>query len=186
MSKTRLFIISAVIVTILSATGIKSANAQLYSVKTNIPALIVTNLNVGFEMSVAKQFSLEFPVYVNPWKYNDRYAALYGVVQPGVRYWFYECFTGPFVGAQGGFGVGQVKFKGTDYRGYFGSAGLSFGYAWMLNVRWNLEAEVGAGRYWLNYKTKGANANRWWPSNRFVRKEIWGPTRLGLNLVYLF
>lgn len=183
MNKPRVTLCCFVIVSLLSIFATKRASAQLYAIKTNIPALLTTNLNVAFEMSVSKKFSLEFPVYVNPWKYNDRYSALFAVAQPGARFWLYECFTGPFVGAQTGLGIGQVKFKGTDYRGYFGSVGASFGYAWMLGIRWNLELEAGAGYYWLNYKTKGENSKRW--SARDT-DGLWGPTRLGLNLVYLF
>lgn len=185
MSIIKKVIITSCVIVSLSLTMTPKASAQLYSIKSNIPALLTGTLNASFELSVAKRFSVELPVYINPWKYSEKYSATAAAVLPGARYWIYECFTGPFVGLQAGAGAGKVTFNGTYYKGYFGSVGVSVGYAWMLGVRWNLEAELGGGSYWFRYKTR-PNRTQMWEQENYLSKQALLPTRAGLNLSYLF
>ena len=87
-------------------------------------------------------------------------------VQPEVRYWFCDHFSGHFVGAHihggqyniGGFD-GKINFLGTDarklkdtrYQGWFVGAGIAYGYTWILGRHWNLEAEIGLGYSYTRY-----------------------------------
>ena len=53
----------------------------------------------------------------------------------------------------------------------------------MLGVRWNMEVEGGLGYYNIQYKSFDKTRNDW--SYR-RSKSLPGPTKLSLNLVYLF
>ena len=92
----------------------------------------------------------------------------------------------------GGFN-GQVNFLGTNarklknarYQGWFLGAGVAYGYAWILNRHWNLEAEIGFGYSYTRYDRfrcsgcgKKIEASK---PHHYV-----GPTKVAINLVYLF
>ena len=168
---------------VLSLAICQQSRAQLYAIKTSLPALATTNLNLGVEMAVGKKVSLELHGYMNPWKFTDNYKFMFGGVQPGVRYWLRETYGGSFFGLHGGFAAGEVTFNANRYKGYFTSVGVSYGYAWMLGVRWNMEVEGGLGYYNIQYKSFDKTRNDW--SYR-RSKSLPGPTKLSLNLVYLF
>ena len=71
------------------------------------------------------------------------------------------------------------------YQGWFAGGGIAYGYAWILNKRWNLEAELGLGWIYTRYDsypcaqcgTKIADGK----SHNYV-----GPTKAAVNLIYTF
>ena len=87
----------------------------------------------------------------------------------------------------------HISFLGTDlsvlsdrrYQGWFAGGGIAYGYAWILNKRWNLEAELGLGWIYTRYDsypcaqcgTKIADGK----SHNYV-----GPTKAEVNLIYTF
>ena len=161
----------------------KPSHAQLYAIKTSLPALATTNINMAIEMAVSQKVSLELHGYMNPWRFTDAYKFTFGGVQPGVRYWLHETYGGSFFGLHGGFAGGEVTFNSNRYRGVFGSVGVSYGYAWMLGVRWNMEVEGGVGYYNIQYKSFKWDTKSWTARRS---KSMIGPSKLSLNLVYLF
>ena len=109
-------------------------------------------------------------------------------------------FAGHFVGVHalgGQYNIGNlnnhISFLGTDlsvlsdrrYQGWFAGGGIAYGYAWILNKRWNLEAELGLGWIYTRYDsypctqcgTKIADGK----SHNYV-----GPTKAAVNLIYTF
>ena len=77
-----------------------------------------------------------------------------------------EALGGHFAGAHlmgGQYNVGGLdfdfKFLGTNlsslkdsrYEGWFVGAGVSYGYSWILNKHWNIEAELGIGWTYNRY-----------------------------------
>ena len=122
------------------------------------------------------------------------------VLQPEARYWLCDRFSGHFFGAHmhagqynvGGFN-GVINLLGTDarklkdyrYQGWFVGAGVAYGYAWILNRYWNLEAEIGFGYSYTRYDRfrctgcgKKVETNK---PHHYV-----GPTKAAINLVYVF
>lgn len=85
------------------------------------------------------------------------------------------------------------KFLGTDFRklkdyrfqGWMAGAGIAYGYSWILDKRWNIEAEIGIGWVYTRYDMFecadcGQKVDTNHPHN-YV-----GPTKAAINLVYTF
>ena len=121
-------------------------------------------------------------------------------MQPEIRYWFCDRFSGHFVGAHllgGQYNVGGLdipfsflgtdfrKIKDTRYQGWFGGLGVAYGYDWALSEHWNLEAELGIGWTYTRYDRFrcagcGKKIENDKPHNYF------GVTKAAINLVYVF
>ena len=154
---------------------VQEAKAQKVALKTNIVYDVTANVNAGIELGLAPKWSLDVSGNFNAWDMSHGRKWKHWLVQPEFRYWFCDRFSGHFLGFHlhgGQYNVGGLKnsisFLGTDFsrlsdsrfQGWFAGAGLAYGYSWILNEHWNLEAEIGFG---------------------YV-----GPTKAAINLVYLF
>ena len=116
------------------------------------------------------------------------------MVQPEARYWFCERFNGHFLAmhALGGqYNMAKVHLpfglypglRKNRYEGWFAGAGVGYGYQWVLNKRWNFEAEIGVGYVYTDYKTYRCSQC----PKRTDRghKNYLGPTKAALTLVYV-
>lgn len=85
------------------------------------------------------------------------------------------------------------SFLGTDFRelkdhrrqGWMVGAGIGYGYSWILDRHWNIEAEIGIGWIYTRYDTYrcadcGKKIKENTPHNYF------GPTKAAINIIYLF
>lgn len=173
---------------------------QNVAVKTNLLADGFLCPNIGIEAGLAPRWTLDMEGQLNLWTLPDKRHWKHWAVQPEARYWFCDRFSGHFVGAHvhggkynmGGFD-GKVHFLGTDarklkdtrYQGWFAGLGVSYGYAWILGRHWNLEAELGLGYSYTRYdRFRCETCGRKLEEN--VPHHYVGPTRLAVNLVYLF
>ena len=192
----RIFVLLVFVLTGMTQ-GVK---AQDVAVKSNVLADAFLNPNLGIEVGLAPKWTLDITGQFNAWTLSHERHWKHWAVQPEVRYWFCDRFSGHFVGAHihggqyniGGFD-GKIDFLGTDarklkdtrYQGWFVGAGIAYGYAWILNKRWNLEAELGLGWIYTRYDsypctqcgTKIADGK----SHNYV-----GPTKAAVNLIYTF
>ncbi len=176
------------------------ARAQVFGIKTNLLSDAFLNVNLGVEAALAPKWTLDAEAEINDWTLSHGRRWKHWAVQPEARYWFCDRFSGHFVGVHvhggqfnfGGFD-GIYHFLGTDarkltdlrYQGWFVGAGVAYGYAWVLGRHWNMEAEVGIGYSYTRYDTYpctscGSKVDEDKSHNYF------GPTRLAVNLVYLF
>lgn len=164
-----------------------------FALKTNLLYDLTTTLNLGVEIALASQWTLDVPFNLNPWKFGDNRLRHLGV-QPEARYWFCERFSGWFAGVHGHvarFNVGGLPdwdiFSGNmqknRYQGYLYGGGLSVGYAWTLKNRWSMEATVGVG-YARIAADKYPCANCGTAVDK-GEKNYFGPTKVGLSLVYV-
>lgn len=183
---------------IIGACG--GAFAQKAAVKTNLLSDALLNPNIAGEFALAPRWTFDVSGQFNIWDLSHDRKWKHWVVQPEIRYWFCDRFAGHFVGAHllgGQYNVGHldipVSFLGTDFRklkdtryqGWFGGAGIAYGYDWVLSEHWNLEAEIGIGWTYTRYDRfrcsgcgKKIEENK--PHNYF------GPTKAAINLVYVF
>lgn len=162
---------------------------QKVAVKSNLLYDATTTLNAGFEFGLGQKTSLDISGNYNPWKFGD-YRLKHWLIQPEFRYWFCERFNGHFIGIHGHYAeynVGGLFFnhnmKHNRYQGHLYGGGISYGYQWVLNNRWNLEATIGVGYARLSdskypiascgEKIKSENRN------------YWGPTKAGITIVYI-
>lgn len=176
------------------------AKAQDVGIKTNFVDDAFLNVNLGLEVGLSARWTFDMPASYNNWSLSNGKKWKHWWVQPGVRYWFCDRFSGHFIGVHshggqfnmGGYN-GHLHFLGTDmrklednrYQGWFVGGGVSYGYAWVLGNHWNLEGELGFGYSYTRFdrfKCAGCGKKVEGPtSHNYV-----GPTKLALNLVYLF
>ena len=173
--------------------------AQDVAIKTNILYDALLTPTAGVEVNLAPKWTAEVNGSLNSWTINDHNWRQW-MVQPELRYWFCQTFSGHFVGAHligGQYNFGNldnnIKFLGTDfsvlsdqrYQGWMIGAGLAYGYSWILSRHWNLEAEIGFG--WIYTRSDVYNcANCGKKIRENVPHNYVGPTKAAINLVYIF
>ncbi|MBD5190060.1 MAG: DUF3575 domain-containing protein [Bacteroidales bacterium] len=169
------------------------------ALKTNLLYDAGLNPSLGIEFGLAPKWSMDISGQVNNWTVSGK-RWRHWAVQPEARFWLCERFQGHFFGlhALGGqFNVGNVNdnlkyiFLGLDdlstkrYQGWMAGAGIAYGYAWVLNKHWNIEAEIGAGWIYSKsdvYPCKDCGSKI---QEGFTKNYI-GLTKAAVNLVYIF
>lgn len=196
----------ALCVILLCMVGNVRSEAQV-ALKTNILYDATTTPNIGIEVGVAKKNTLQLFYGFNPWTFHDsndrERKAKHWVLMPEYRWWTCSKFNGHFFGVHlmgGEFNAGNVNlpvpgvfFKGDnlrksvkDYRveGQFAGAGFTYGYQWILNRHWNIEAEIGVGynHVWYDkYKCDDCSRKVNSGNTNYV-----GIDKLGLSIIYIF
>lgn len=177
----------------------KESKAQDWAVKTNLLYDATTSINLGVEAALAEKWTLDLSGNWNPFQFSDNMKWKHWFVQPEVRYWTCRKFGGHFFAAHlwgGQYNVGNISglpdFLGTNlsqladnrFEGWFGGAGIGYGYAWMLGKHWNLEAEIGIGYAYAAFDRFDCPkcGERLGSGNHHYI----GPTKAAINLVYLF
>ncbi|MDR1937826.1 MAG: DUF3575 domain-containing protein [Tannerellaceae bacterium] len=178
--------IIAFIVTILCLPHV---SAQRIGVKSNLLYDVTTTINIGLEVSMAPKWTIDLPVNYNPWEFSGNKKLKHWLIQPEVRYWTCEKFNGHFVGFHAHiaeYNIGGIKWIGLQdhrYQGNLYGAGLSYGYQWILNTHWSLEATVGLGYAFLSHAQ--------YPCEKCTdkigdfTKNYFGPTKAGVSLIYI-
>ena len=182
-----------------------TADAQKVAVKTNSLYWLTTTPNAGFEFVLGDRWTFEIAGGYNPWTLNkeDNIKAKHFLVTPEFRYWFCESFQGHFIGINanytqfnaGGIHVPEVFYK-VESLGYFldmlqysrsqgwaVGAGLTYGYAFPIARRWNMEFNLGLGWWYTQYdkfesRTCGLFQER-------IEKHAFGLTDLGISFIYM-
>lgn len=176
-----------------------AAQAQTHALKTNLLSDATLTLNGAYEVKLAPRWTAELGGNLNAWTV-DKHSWRQWSLMPEARYWFCQAFSGHFLGAHllGGqydwgnlnmdfnmLGTDFGKLKDYRYQGWMVGAGVAYGYSWILNRHWNIEAEVGFGwvytRYDQYYCTDCAKRVKRNAPHNYV-----GPTKAAVNLVYTF
>lgn len=163
--------------------------AQHVAVKTNLLYDATASMNLGLEVALNKRWTLDFSGNYNPWQYSDNKKMKHWLVQPELRYWTCEKFYGHFWGVHAhvaGFNMGGIKLIGLEkyrYQGMAYGGGISYGYHWIVNRRFSIEASIGAGYAFLDYGKYGCEkcAEKIKDSNRHYI----GPTKIAVSLIYV-
>lgn len=181
----------------LAILGGGRLGAQNVGIKTNLLYDATATFNLGLEVGLAPRLTLDISANYNPWIWSGGQRWKHWMIQPELRWWTCDRFAGHFLGlhALGGpwnFGYlkNSLRMPGTDlsplsgarYEGWGVGAGLAYGYALILSRRWNLELEAGLGYIYALYRgcTACGKDDTWLPHHYF------GPTKLGISLVYVF
>lgn len=181
---------------ILAAVPTVSAQVAL---KTNILSDATLSPDLGLEVPLHNKWSVDVSGNVNFWTV-DGHRWRHWIVQPELRYWLCEHFTGHFFGLHvfgGQYNVGNLnmdfsflgtdfsKLKDTRYEGWYGGAGLAYGYTWVLSRHWSMEAELGIGWSYTRYdRYRCANCGKKIESDK--PHNYFGVTKGAVNLVYVF
>lgn len=183
----------------LIAMSFSSAFAQKVVVKSNLLSDATLSPNAGVEFAVAPKWTIDVSGQINLWTVNGR-KWRHWLFQPEGRYWFCNTFSGHFVGAHllgGQYNMGNINMPftilGTDFsvlkhtraQGWYAGAGIAYGYDWIINRRWTIEAEIGFGWVYTRFdRYPCANCGRKIDNNR-VHNYV-GPTKAAINIVYAF
>lgn len=199
--------IRLILTLLLLSTAAAAAHAQEVAVKTNLLYDATTTPNIGVEVGAGKKNTFQLFYGLNPWKFDserhgERFAK-HWMLMPEYRWWTCTKFNGHFFGAHlmgGEFNAANVSlpmpgffFKGenipsavrdTRFQGAFAGIGATYGYQWILDRHWNVEAEIGVGYNHIWYdqypcyecgaKIKSGQTN------------YAGLTKLGLSILYIF
>lgn len=177
------------------------ASPQRHAVKSNLAADVFLNPNIGFETEIAPKWTVEINAQFNGWNLSHGQKKWkHWLVMPEARLWPHNVWDGHFFGFHifgGQYNIGGIKglhnFLGTDfsqlsdrrYQGWGIGAGMAYGYNWILDDRWSIEAEIGIGAAFLRHaqyscagcgkKIKGQR------SHYYI-----GPTKAAISVAYRF
>lgn len=176
------------------------AGAQDYGVKTNILYDLTSTVNLGIEYRLDDRWTFDMSGNYNAWTLKKGTRWKHWMVQPEFRFWNCDAFSGHFVafhGIAGQYNFGGIRnglnFLGNDFsqlseHRFQGSAiggGVAYGYAWILGLHLNLEAEIGVGYIYTEYD----KFNCVGCGKRIITGQpahYVGPTKAAINLVYIF
>lgn len=197
MNDMKIKLLTLLLVAIAACLGGKAQNVAM---KTNILSDAFYNPNLAVEFTVAPKWTIDVSGELNLWNLSHDRKWKHWVAQPEARYWFCDRFSGHFLGIHllgGQYNVGgidiPVNFLGTDFRnlkdtryqGWFGGAGVAYGYDWVLHEYWNIEAEIGVGWTHTRYdRFRCAGCGKKIEENR--PHNYFGPTKVAVNVEYIF
>lgn len=174
------------ILIIIAIVSCGLANAQFSAVRTNALSWATGTINVGVDIRLHNNVSLDLYAYCNPIYAPAIRSQIVGF-QPAIRYWLYETQVGPFFGIHGTFAGYDVGNKEFHYRGYFAGVGVSYGYNWILSKRWSMGVELGIGAVYMN-DVKRDYSTHYTEDEMIYHYKRWtaAPTKAEVSFIYLF
>lgn len=175
------------------------AKAQNFAIKSNLIYDATATVNLGMEVGLAPQWTLDLSGNFNAWSKNEDVKWKHWMFQPEAKYWFCDRFSRHFVGVHligGAYNFASIDkyfpFLKTDlsslsdmrYQGYAYGCGASYGFAFVLSKHLNLELEAGFGYMYLDYETFKCTG-----CGQKIRESAYhyvGPTKAAINIVYVF
>lgn len=188
---------------LLMGLASETASAQKWAVKTNLLYDATTTFNFGTELGLGKNTTLDISGNYNPWTFADNRKMKHWLVQPELRIWTCDRFSGGFWGLHGhygeynwggmlpwGFNTGKMfgaiesnTLSVHRYQGWLAGGGISYGYHWLLGGRWGLEAEIGAGYAYLKYDKYKCEKCGEKISTEHIN--YFGPTKAAITLIFM-
>ena len=169
-------------------------SAQKVALKTNLLYDATATVNLGTEIGLAPQWSLDLSANYNGWTFSDNKKWKHWLAQPEARYWFCQRFNGHFLGLHlmgGQYNWGGIKMpfglwknlENYRYEGWYAGGGISYGYQWLLSNRWSMEASVGVGYVRAHYdQYECVHCGEWQGQSN---KNYLGVTKAAISLIYV-
>ncbi|MFR9611862.1 MAG: DUF3575 domain-containing protein [Rikenellaceae bacterium] len=166
-----------------------SMNKNPIAIKTNLAQWGVGVSNIGLEVLLKKNISIDVPLTFSPYTISDDWKLRLLILQPEARYWLNgSCFAGHFVGLHAHAGYFNVavdsknRYQNNDNEPLWGF-GIGYGYALSLMKNLNIEFNIGAGyanlKYDIYYNVdNGAKFD-------YDTRDYWGITRAGISISYI-
>ena len=183
------------------------ASAQKLGVKSNALYWASTTPNLGVEVAMGQRWTFELEGGYNPWTLNkeENMKIKHWLVSPEFRYWFCNSFQGHFIGINGNythFNAGGLPvamppvfisldnggsripdLQKSRVEGWAVGAGLTYGFAFPVSRRWNIELTAGFG-WWYSvfdqYESRKCGLFQ-----ETVHIHALGPTSLGISFIYM-
>lgn len=169
--------------------------AQRSALKTNALYWATGTPNLAYEHRLSEKWSADIAVGYKPFMLfgADNRKWKHILAQAEVRYWFCSTFAGHFLAANvmaSHYNAGNVKlpfgiwseWADHRYQGNIAAIGVGYGYSWIINPRWSIEAEATVG-YGITHYDKyecGVCGSKVGTET----KHLFMPTRLAITLVY--
>ena len=182
-----------------------TASAQKLAVKTNALYWGTATPNLGLEYAMADRWTLELEGGYNPWTFDSEknMKIKHWLFSPEVRYWFCESFLGHFVGINGNYTLFNISgiptpgvfidlssntdsktdLKDSRVQGWAVGAGITYGYAFPIARRWNMELTLGYGIWYTEYGQYESRKCGLFQQD--VQKWALGPTALGVSFMFM-
>ena len=163
------------------------------AIKTNLLYLASTTINAGVEVKLSNRLSLDLPIGYNPWKFSNNTQYKHFIVQPELRYWLNRTFYKSFVGLHASYVNYNLKglafpfgpypsVETNRFDGHSMGVGLTYGYQFYADDKWNLEASIGLGYSRHKYDEYASNNN--YTYFRTVEKDHFGILKVGFSISY--
>ncbi len=164
------------------------SDRRYMALKTNIAYDAIGVLNLDYEVQVHSRMTVDIPVMWSLWDAKPDKALRIAAIQPELRWWMgQETGKGHFFGLHAHVGWYNLKWDDRRYQDTgrpLAGAGLSYGYKLPLSEHWGAEFTVGLGYANMKYDTY-YNIDNGAQIDTRVR-HYWGPTKVGVSLVYRF
>lgn len=177
------------------------AGAQDFAIKSNMLGDTMGSLNVAIEGRISNSMTIDVQGNLDPWTRKGESLTRHLFVQPEVRFWTCDAFSGHFLALHlhsGIFNVGGIEsvvsrfltndfslLRNSRYQGWFSGAGVSYGYDLILGRNINLEFEIGGGYAYTKYDQFECNVCGDTLAENMTH-HYWGITKAAVNLVFLF
>lgn len=190
---------AALSVVIMCLLMTASIHAQQFALKTNVLYDATATVNLGAELKVAPQWSVDLSGNLNAWNFSHGRKWKHWMAQPELRYWFCDATAGHFLALHaigGKYNFGHLGFahdvlglqlgelRDNRFQGWMAGAGIGYGYSWILARHWSIEAEIAAGYIYTKYdefECEGCGRK-----TDDGKKGFFSLTKAALNLVYVF
>ena len=179
---------NSLVIVVFSLLLSMGSYAQKLAVKSNLLYDATGSMNLGLEVALSNRLTLDLSGNYNPWTINtsSNSKIKHFLVQPELRYWSCEKFAGHFFGVHvhyAYYNVGGSSLKNNRYDGWLSGAGFTYGYQWLLSNRWSIEASLGVGYAYIDYKKYDCQGCGRYKTTGTTH--YFGPTKLGLSLIYI-
>lgn len=183
-----------------------TANAQKAAIKTNALYWATTTPNIGMEFALGDRWTFELEGGYNPWNLDsdNNMKVKHWLVSPEFRYWFCNSFQGHFIGINANytqFNIGGLPegmpnlfvnlntevpmpdLSVARIQGWAVGAGLTYGYAFPIARRWNMELTVGYGWWYTEYDQY--ESRKCGLFQQAVARHALGPATAGISFIYM-
>lgn len=159
-----------------------SGKAQRVALKTNALGWLTASPNLESEFILSDHFSFNMGVMGN-YLHTSKLKTSFIHFQPEVRYWFSRPQVRHFIGASTFITDYNFLINDKYHKGDAFAAGLTYGYSWILNSHWNIEATAGLG--FLRYRQFKYGVDEARPTELNDKKSLFAPIKLGVSVVYI-
>lgn len=157
--------------------------AQKLALKTNLAQWATVSPNLGAEFVFNNHLSLDLSASFNVWDPFSSLDLKHVLLQPELRYWFGRPMSRHYLGATTFYSNYDVLFDHKCYYGDAVAAGITYGYAVVLNKHWNFEVSAGVGAlYYRQFKYGDTDAR---PPHVNDRGWALVPVKLAVSFVYI-
>ncbi len=179
-------IIKITIITVFCLLFYQKSNAQFYAFSTNLVGWATGSPNAGIDCALNRSVSADFQ-FMGNFLNNSAFSTQHIMIQQGLRFWRLENNVGDFWGfhfTEMLYNIGDSEYI---FKGWSAGLGFSYGYAWLLAKRWNMNFEIGLSAMYMEDNKKDRKPNWMYDAlNRNYQRVMLIPTKAQVSITYLF